>query len=108
MTLASAESETRSFKSVPGGMPHESEKALPLPPFAIPSGSWLKPKVLRRSHSTTTSEDEKGRHLVNDSGDELAGTEQSAFGWSRWKQVQMGKRISGASVDSLVVEKQEV
>ncbi|KAH6708795.1 hypothetical protein BKA61DRAFT_738707 [Leptodontidium sp. MPI-SDFR-AT-0119] len=120
MTAASAESESCSFKSVPGwvkfyyphrlrssgGEPQESEKALPLPPLVSP-GSWLKGKILRRPYSTTGSEDKKGHHMASDSGGESAGTEQAAFGQSGWKQVWMGQRISGASADSLVAEKQE-
>ncbi|PVH67280.1 hypothetical protein DL98DRAFT_523416 [Cadophora sp. DSE1049] len=121
MTAASAESESHSFKSVPGwvkfhyphrlgssgGEPQKSEKALPLPPLVSP-GSWLKGKILCHCYSTTASEDKKGHHMASDNGDESAGTEQAAFGQSGWKQVQMGQRISGASADSLVAEKQEV
>jgi hypothetical protein len=45
--------------------------------------------------------------MASDNGDELGGTEQAVFGLSVRKQVQMGRRISGASADSLVAEKQE-
>ena len=122
MTMASTESKARSFKSVPKWVkfhypdglrrgkevPNRSEKALPLPPLPISPGSWFKAKVLRHSHLTTTSEDKKGRHIVSEHGDKSVGTEQAAFERSGWKQVQVGQRISGASVDSLVAEKQEV
>jgi hypothetical protein len=119
MTMASAESEARSFKYVPGWVKfnyshrlrsggevsQESGKALPPPPLPISPGSWLEAMVFRRSHSTA-SEDEKGYRMASDNGDESAGTEQAVFGPSGWKQVQMGSRISGASADSLVAEKQ--
>jgi hypothetical protein len=128
MAMASMESEACSFKPVPnwvkfhypyrlhssGGVPQESGKAhslLRLPTF---SSSWLKAKVLRHSHSTTVSEDGKEHHIASDNGDESsdngdesAGTEQAVFGLSECKQVKMGLRISGASADSLVAEKQE-
>jgi hypothetical protein len=78
MTIASEESEARSFKSVPGwvkfhyphgshsggGAPREPWKVLP--PLPISPGSWLKAKLLRRSHSTTASEDERGPHMASD------------------------------------------
>jgi hypothetical protein len=121
MTMASAESDARSIKVVPGwvnphyalrlrsggGVPQKSEKELPLPPLSISPSSWLKGKILRRSHSTTPSEDEKEHHMTSAKGDESAGTEQAMFGQSGRKQVQMGRRISGASAGSLVAEKQE-
>lgn len=117
--MASEESESRSFKSMPrwvkfhyphrsrsgGVVPQGSWKALP--PLPISPGSCLKAEVLRRSHSTTASEDEKGQHMASDNGDE-PGSKQPVFGRSGWKQVQMGRRISGASADSFVVEKQVV
>jgi hypothetical protein len=121
MTMAPAESDARSIKVVTGcvkphyalrlrsggGVPQESGKELPLPPLPIPPSSWLKGKVLRRSHSTTSSKDEKEHYEISDKGDESAGSEQAMFGRSGRKQVQMGRRISGASAGSLVAEKQE-
>ncbi|KAF8847613.1 hypothetical protein BDZ45DRAFT_316156 [Acephala macrosclerotiorum] len=119
MTMASTQSEARSFKSVPGwvkfhyshrlcnggGRPEESGTALPVP---TPSpGSWLMAKLHHRSQPMTASEDEKGHRMASDNGNELAGTEQVVFGPSGWKQVQMGRRISGASAHSLLAEKQE-
>ena len=104
MTMASVESEAHSFKSVPGwvkfhysderrvgGVSYESGKALPLSPLPTPPSSWLKAKVLRRSHSTTTSEGEERRQMASDNGDESAGAEQVAFGRSsgsrpRWAE----------------------
>ena len=88
-------------------MPQESGKELPLPPLPISPSLWLKGKVFRRSHSTTSSKDEKEYHLASDNGDKSAGTEQAIFRRSGRKQVQMGRRISGASAGSLVAEKQE-
>jgi hypothetical protein len=40
--------------------------------------------------------------MASDNGDESAGTEQAVFGRNEWS---LGRRISGASADSLVVEK---
>ena len=88
-------------------MPQESGKELPLPPLPISPSLWLKGKVLRRSHSTISSKDEKEHHMASDNGDKSVGTEQAIFGRSGRKQVQMGRRISGASAGSLVAEKQE-
>jgi hypothetical protein len=119
--MASAESDGRSIKVVPGwvkphypqrlhsggGVPQESGKGLLLPPLPISPSLWLQRKVLRRSHSTTSSEDEKEHHMASDNDDKSAGTGQAIFGRSGRKQVQMGRRISGASAGSLVVEKQE-
>jgi hypothetical protein len=85
----------------------ESVTTLPLSPLPISPCTWSKAKVLRRPRSTTASEDEKGHLMASDNGDELGGTEQAVFGLSVRKQVQMGRRISGASADSLVAEKQE-
>lgn len=88
-------------------MPQESGRELPLPPLPISPSLLLKGKVLRRSHSTTSSTDEKEHHIASDNGDKSAGIEQAIFGRSGPKQVQMGRRISGASAGSLVAEKQE-
>jgi hypothetical protein len=88
--------------------PQELEKELPLPPLPISRGSSLKVKVLHRSHSTTASKDEKGDHMTNDNDEESAAAEQAVFGQSGRKQVHVVQRISGVSVDSLVVEKLEV
>jgi hypothetical protein len=121
MTLASEESEARSLKSVPSwvkfhyphrlrsgaGLPQESRSGHPVSPLPISPGSWLKAKVPHRSHSTTASEDEKGHRMASDHSNESAATEQVVFGLSGWKQVQMGRRISGASAHSLLAEKQE-
>jgi hypothetical protein len=120
-TMASAESDAHSIKVAPGwvkpnyllrlrsggGVPQESEKELPLPPLPVSPNLWLKGKVLRRSYSTASSKDEKEHHMASDSGDKSAGTEKATFGRSGRKQVQMGRRISGASAGSLVAEKQE-
>ena len=119
-TVASAESDARSIKVVPdwvkphyplrlhsgGGVPEESGKELPLPPLPVSPNLWLKGKVLRRSHSTTSSKDEKEHHMASDNGDKSAGAEQATFGRSGRKQVQMGRRISGASAGSLVAEQE--
>jgi hypothetical protein len=120
-TMASAESDSRSTKVVPRwvtphhlrrlrngeGVPQESGKELPLPPSPILSSSWLKGKVFRRSRSTTPWKDEKELHMAHDYGEKSAGTEQAVFGQSGRKQLQMGKRISGASAGSLAAEKQD-
>jgi hypothetical protein len=120
-TMASAESDARSIKVVPsrvkphyplrlhggGWVPQEPGKEPPLPPLPTSPSRWLKGKVLRRSHSTTSSKDEKEHHTASDNGNKSAGTEQAIFGRSGRKQVQMGRRISGASAGSLVAEKQE-
>ena len=120
-TMASAETDAHSIKAVPGWLkPHyplrlhsgggvlqESGKELPPPPLPISPSRWLKRKVLRRSQSTTSSKDEKEHPMASDNGDKSAGTEQAIFGRSGRKQVQMGRRISGASAGSLVAEKQE-
>jgi hypothetical protein len=88
ITMASAESEARSFKSMPGWVkfdyshrlrsdrevPQDSGKALLPPPLPISPGSWLKRMVLRRSQSTTTSDDEKGDRLASHNGGESTGT----------------------------------
>ena len=119
--MVSADSNARSIKVVPGwvkphyslrlhsggGVPQESGKELPLPPLPISPSLWLKGKVLRRSHSMTSSKDEKEHHMASDNDDKSAGTEQATFGRSGRKQIQMGRRISGASAGSLVAEKQE-
>jgi hypothetical protein len=121
MTTASTESDAHSTKVVPGlakphyllrlhsggGVPQESEKELPLPPLPVSPSLWLKGKVLRRPHSTTSSKGEKEYHMESDNSDKSAGTERATFGRSGRKQVQMGQRISGASAGSLVAEKQE-
>jgi hypothetical protein len=120
ITMTSTESEARSIKSAPGWLkfhyPHRSRngdvpqgpgKALPPPSLPIPPGSRDMAEVLHRSHSTTTSEDEKGHHMESDCDSESAGTKQAVFGPSEWKQVQIGQRISGASASSLVAEKQK-
>jgi hypothetical protein len=88
ITLASEESEARSFRSVPGWVkfhyPHRSrgDKVVsrgswdPLPAtHAISPGAWWKAKILRRSHSTTTPDNEKGHYMARDNGDEPGGTE---------------------------------
>jgi hypothetical protein len=119
-TIASGESETRSFKSVPGwvkfhyprtscndgGGSRGSYPALPAPQ-AISPGSWLKAKILRRSQSTTTSGEEREPLTESDIGEESAGTESPILGPSGWKQIQQGHRISCESADSFVAEKQE-
>jgi hypothetical protein len=116
-TMASTEIDARSINVVKphyllrlhsgGGVPQESGKELPLPPLPVSPSLWLKGKVFRRSRSTTSSGDEKEYHMANDNGDKSAGTEQAIFRRSGRKQVQMGRRISGASAGSLVAEKQE-
>jgi hypothetical protein len=63
-------------------------------------------KVLQSSHSTAASKDEKGDHMTIDNDEKSAAGEQAVLQSGR-KQVQVVQRISGASVDSLVVEKLE-
>jgi hypothetical protein len=84
-----------------GGVTQESEKTLSLSSLPISPVTWSKTKVLHRS--TTASEDEKGHHMASDNSNELG---QAVFRLSGRKQVQVGPRISGASADSLVAEKQ--
>ena len=118
--MASAQSDTRSTKVVPGwvtpnhvrrlrngeGVLQESGKELPLPPPLILPSSWLKGKLFRRSRSMTPWKDEKELHMARDHGEKSADTERTVFGRSGRKQVQMGRRISGASAGSLAAEKQ--
>ena len=99
-TMASEASETRSSKSVPGlvkfhypcrshpnrELPRDSSMPLPAPQ-AVSPGLWLKAKVLRRSHSTTTSEEKEGYRMGSDNGDESGGMEEIGVGLSGWKQV---------------------
>ncbi|KAH6669581.1 hypothetical protein B0J14DRAFT_122443 [Halenospora varia] len=120
ITLASEESDARSFKSVPGWVkfhyPHrmrndrgallDSRPALPAPQTTSP-GSWLKAKILRRSQSMTASEEKGGIHSGSDNGDESASTESPVLGPGGWKQTQVGNRMSCESADSLALEKQE-
>jgi hypothetical protein len=44
--------------------------------------------------------------MASDNRDETAGTEKAVFWPGRCKQAQLGRRISGASADSLVPEKE--
>jgi hypothetical protein len=122
-TMASEDSETRSFKSVPGwvkfhyprklrndaeGSQH-SERPLPAPQ-ALSPGSWLRAKFLGRSQSPTASA-EKGASQVgtstNNFGDESANTASPVLRKSEWKQTQETYRMSYESVDSLMTEKQQ-
>jgi hypothetical protein len=121
ITVASDQSETRSFKSVPGWVkfhyPHRSQNAgdmprasgSPLPaPHAISPGAWLKAKILRRSRSTAASEREEGQtHPASDDGMESASIESLVLGTSEWGQTQANHRLGCESVDSLGAEKQE-
>ncbi|KAE9373558.1 hypothetical protein N431DRAFT_534992 [Stipitochalara longipes BDJ] len=119
-SLASEDSDARSFKSVPGWVkfhyPHRSRNEItvsqrPAPalvaPQAISPGSWLKAKILRRSHSTVASAEEGDFHSVNGHGDELGSTESPVAGPGGLKQAQVALGRSYESTDSLVPEKQE-
>jgi hypothetical protein len=118
-TLASVESETRSFVSVPGWVKFHyprishndrgvrGESSTPLPaPQAVSPGSWLKAKILRRSQSTINSS-KRGTQTGSDSCDESGSTESPVAGPSGWRQTQVGHRMSCESAGSLMVEKQE-
>jgi hypothetical protein len=119
-TIISEESETRSFKSVPGwvkfhyprisrndgGGSRESYAPLPAPQ-AISPGSWLKAKILRRSQSTTASGEKEEPCSESDTGEELASTESPVLGPSGCKQAWHSYRASCESADGLVAEKQE-
>ncbi|PMD12534.1 hypothetical protein NA56DRAFT_482531 [Hyaloscypha hepaticicola] len=121
-TMASEDSETRSFKSVPGWVKfhypgrlrnyaegsHHSWRTLPAPQ-ALSPGSWLRAKFLRRSQSPTASAEKGGSHLgtsTNNFGDESANTVSPMLGKGEGKQNQETYRMSSESVDSLMMEKQ--
>jgi hypothetical protein len=120
ITLASEESEARSFKSVPGwlkfhyphrmrndrGSPLDSRPAIPAPQSISP-GSWLTAKILRRSQPTTVSEEKGGSHNRSDSGDESASTESPGLGPGGWKQTLVWHWMSCESANSLALEEQE-
>ncbi|KAH8780560.1 hypothetical protein F5882DRAFT_379750 [Hyaloscypha sp. PMI_1271] len=116
-SLASVESENRSFVSVPGWVKFHyprisgndrgvyGESSTPLPaPQALSPGSWLNAKILRRSQSTINSS-KKGTQTGSDSCGESGSTESPVLGPSGWKQTQVGHRVSSESAGSLMVEK---
>ena len=120
ITVASEESETRSFKSVPGWVkfhyPRKSQSdrevsrfsSSPLPaPQAIAPSTWLKAKIFRRSPSTTTSASKEETNSTSNNFEESTSAESPVAGGSGLKPTKDGPRTSCESFDSLGVERQE-
>jgi hypothetical protein len=115
-TIASLESETHSFVSVPGWVKFhyprishndrgvDGESSTPLPaPQALSPGSWLKAKILRRSQSITPSS-QGGTQTGSSSCDISESIESPVLGLSGWKRTQGGDRLSCEGADNLMVE----
>jgi hypothetical protein len=122
-TMASEDSEARSFKSLPGWVKFHYPRKLrndaegsqhsgrPLPaPQALSPGSWLRAKFLGRFQSPTASAEKGGPQVgtsANDFGDESANTASPVLGKSEREKPQETYRMSYESVDSLMMEKQQ-
>lgn len=123
MTMASEDSETRSFSSVPGWVKfhhprrlhadaegsHHSRRKL-LAPRDLSPGSWLRAKFLRRSQSPTASAEKGGLKVgtsINHFGDESANTKSLVIQKTEWNQTQENYRMSYESVNSLMMERQQ-
>ena len=119
-SLASENSDARSFQSVPGWikfhyprrshnerMVSQASGPALIAPQAVSPAAWLKAKILRRSRSTLASEEKGEFYSSTDCSEESKSTESPVAGPSGLKPTPLRTKPGQESTYSLVLEKQD-